>query len=444
MEVFVSGLCGLIVVALPIYVPIVLLIPLLVVLSSEAYGLKEILTVGPARLYLYDLVLGAVVVKVAVKAIRRKSRPSSWITGGSVFQLALFFFVLIISTLISSFRAEAGVFEKEAISLGRLCVQAIIVPLCAVGLTDNKEISNAWRMLVLMSYIATATVIISYALWVLFGFQFGEIQIYGVPRYFGPIGDQAGFMCVLAMLRLLLARKPLLAIFPVVATLLTGTRGAIGMLVVSIVVLSIVDRRVFTAKALLTAGCAVFVSGLSWLAFGFVFGEDVFASFERFQDISEDTSFQQRQFAIQASFEAFLSSPLYGLGFTGLRHSFADYSWAAPTGLSMQNIELALQTSNNQILQILVDAGLVGLVCYAVLMKSSLMLLWQTSERADFSCRPFAKAVWVWVVALLIGNQSTSWLVPNSFIGHLLWVALGLCHATIINGSPQESVEKFI
>ena len=65
------------------------------------------------------------------------------------------------------------------------------------------------------------------------GFRFGEVQpTEEMVRYFGPIGDQVGFILLLFIFKKLIERNILGALFLGGAVVATGTVGAVGTLIV--------------------------------------------------------------------------------------------------------------------------------------------------------------------------------------------------------------------
>jgi O-antigen ligase len=93
--------------------------------------------------------------------------------------------------------------------------------------------------------------------------------------------------------------------------------------------------------------------------------------------------------------------------------------------------------ANNQYLQSLADAGVVGLLAAGCLVFAAARLLWRTARQNPGFVGTFYFAAFLWLLAQVIGNQAAVWLAPSCYVGRFLWVTCGL--ALAIERLPAES-----
>ena len=136
--------------------------------------------------------------------------------------------------------------------------------------------------------------------------------------------------------------------------------------------------------------------------------------------------FNERLLAWEVAVRAFLENPVTGLGYTGLRYLAFDYFGKETLGEYLRYLRAPMTTAGNQYLQLAAEGGVLALVSYGWMMLRFLGILRSAMGHTEGQTRNFALAGCFWLLSLLIGNQTASWLLPGSVISYLLWLIMGL------------------
>jgi len=273
----------------------------------------------------------------------------------------------------------------------------------------------------------------------LVGVSFGEVIDPGVTtfRAFGPLGDQVSFVVVLPALTSLVARRPIRFGFHLSAVLLTGTRGALFCLLVGVAGYFLLrgrtDKGSIRGRRGQLAALAV-VATLLWIS-------PISAGLkERFQSPS------MRMDAIMTGIEVARKSPVFGVGFNGLDSHLSAVAedWTIP--LQAAN---GLSRATNQYVQTAVDGGVVALVFLILFVAFTIrnamrVMRWPAATPELFAAQ-------LWLIAILIGNQASLWLLANTACGFFTFAIAGLaarasdlsrdCHDAIAVTSRTRRVE---
>jgi O-antigen ligase len=259
------------------------------------------------------------------------------------------------------------------------------------------------------------------------GFDFGEIQRtqVGTGRVFGVLGDSVAFAVALFVCRSFVARRWGTFAFHLGALMLTAGIG--GMLTLSVAMLAHLvlpwpgsGRVAPSLRRVASFGVAI-VLGLGAIA---VFGEMII------QRISGpnllNVTVAQRYATFQVATEIIREHPFVGVGLRGFNNAAVAL---APESLYTAGFSMNfIANAQNQILQSLCDAGILGLTALLLLVAAALALLRNVANSGSADTEAF-RAYQVWVIGLAVGNQSAVWLLPFSIIPLLLFTVFGLALA---------------
>jgi O-antigen ligase len=248
----------------------------------------------------------------------------------------------------------------------------------------------------------------------LVGVSFGEVIDQGVTtfRAFGPLGDQVSFVVVLPALTSLVARRPIRFGFHLSAVLLTGTRGALFCLLVGVAGYFLLRGR--TDKGSIR-GHHRQLAALATVATLLWFSPISAGLKERFQSPS------MRIDAIAAGIEVVRESPVFGVGFNGLdsHRSAVAEDWTIP--LQAAN---GLSRATNQYVQTAVDGGVVALVFLILFVSFTIRNAMRVMRWPAATPELFASQLWL--IAILIGNQTSLWVLANTACGFFTFAIAGL------------------
>jgi len=396
-------------------------IPFLIVLGEYMALLPPVYSIGNVDIQVYDAVSLLVAVKLAVSIL--------WFRRPLHIQpihrcIICFLSVLMVATLLSFFSLGAGPFLSEFASFLRFASQVGIFYLCFYSLRNSKSVVNSNRMLLLLGYLIGVSIYVS-ALLYQFGIPFGEVQESEFSvRYFGPLGDQVGFIIVFFCLREFLAGNALRGLFFSGAILATGTRGVILSLAIGMAACIYVRRRVIFS----TKGWALIVgvAGITTLLFSSGIGQ---MTLGRFTDIDVwGAGITQRILTMSLALKVVSERWMTGVGFNGFRHVVFSYNPEFQFDLFPENL---IVNASNQYLQVATDAGIIGLIVFLFLMFQCFRVLKVAGKCAKGNLEVSFIAGQAWLFSLLIGNQSAVWIAHGSLISCLLWILIGIGAAAI-------------
>lgn len=388
--------------ALPCWMLLLLAMPLLAVLAQLDI-VEPIASIGTIAINAHDAVTALVVLRTVayVMLSRRLIR----------FPGAFFAFVLVMLLSTATVAAGSGLraVAEQSPALLRFIAQASMLVLFSYSLRTVRQLDTTCRLWRLLGYVVAGSVYLDMVLFSC-ALPVGEVQATadGV-RYFGPLGDQVGFLLPFFIYRELLGRRLVGAAFCVVALLVTGTRGALISLAVGLVAFAWPYRhRASWRRNAIVAGA--FVGGM-----GFALWFDPGGMVTRFVNpYAFATGLRSRTSSIDTALRVFLDHPLLGVGFGGFRSSLSHY-------YSSENVYATF----NQLVQVATDAGIVGVGVFVWMIVSLLRLLAEARERVTGAPQELLHAAYIWLVGLAIGNQSTAWLLPGSMIASVLWLLVG-------------------
>jgi hypothetical protein len=395
---------------LPNWVLLVLGIPLLIIIS-HIFSIPHLILIGDANIHIYDLVIPVVALKVLSFAAVHRQRIEIYSS------IVIFLIVLLGTTLLTYYRFGLDIFKSEMIPLLRLIAQASTFFLFIHSVRTSRQLELSYKFVGFFGYVATALLFLDMALFP-FGLKLGEVSAgRSVVRFFGPLGDPVAFLLPFFIYKEFMANKMLRAGFFAIAFLAAGVRGALISFGVGFIVLLLYRKKERLQDHKNWLPLAVFI-GIISLSFYF----DLGGTLTRSQNVwIEDDNFRQRLLIIMHASQVFLDNIFVGVGFTGFRFAVQNYS--GPASL--------VATTANQYLQVATDAGLLGLAAFLWMVKNFLHTLNAAQRCAPDGLRDFLISGYAWLLGLLLGNQSASWLLPGSMISYLLWIILGIAIVTI-------------
>jgi len=397
----------------PVWFLLILVIPSLMILSPV---LGSIFSIGSVDIQIFDIVILIAITKI-VSVVRRGSVCNHQIHKA----IAIFLGILLITTIIAGIRFGTEIFSSEIVSLLRLITQIVVIPLMTLSVME-KEVNHIQRFLDYGGYIIVGTIVLN--IWLLqIERPLGEVQVHeGIVRYFGPLGDQVSFVLLYFIFKALMYRKLWEAFYFIVGMVLTGTRGALGALLVGLGIMLwqgfFVKQRI--QRVLVLLGICIVLGILLWSDAGSMrsrlLDEELFRK-----------GINQRLFTTSLAFKVFSDNLLLGVGFTGFKYIALDY------GAIEEAVERLgsfapnyIATAGNQFLQVATDGGVIGLGVFIwMILVISRSLRW-AMENAPINQRPIFAAGYLWLWSLVIGNQTAAWILPGSLISYLLWLLLGL------------------
>lgn len=395
--------------AIPCWALLTIAAPLLSLLAHRGV-IEPLGSFGPADLQASDLVI--IVVALRVLAYILVSRRWVGIPQAVVF----FFLVLAGTTALSYFRFGSPVASVQGAALLRFAGEGSVAFLIASSLRSIRVLDQMSRTLRVVGFVIAASIYADVVLFA-FGMPFGDVQTTSVgTRYFGPIGDQVGFILPFFIFREVQARRLLPATFLGIPVLATGTRGALASLAVGLVVFWY--RRYRQGG---TSGREVSAFGLLLAVLGAAFLLDLGAMLTRIINSDQlGLGWDHRTSCFALAFQVFIENPIFGAGFSGFLTRLPSYY--APD---------FVHATFNQLLRVATDSGVVGIGVFGWMLYSVHRLLSNAIERTSGHPRELLQAGQLWLVSLALGNQTASWLLPGSVIAYLVWLLIGIAAACV-------------
>ncbi len=393
-------------------------IPTLMVLSSTS-AIPPIFSVGGADIQLYDIVLLIIILKVFLPGFLLRQRfPIHRIHSVILIWLA----TLVSATLIAGYRFGTRIFTGEIVAYARFLTQVMIVFLLLWSAKTDEVLSFSLKTLRVTGYVISSIIYFNLIL-VPFRISIGEVQVtHGIVRSFGPIGDQIGFILLFFIFWELLQNNYFRALIIGGALLATGTRGVFLAAFVGSIALLIYIYKQHLLSAKLVSKAIAFIAILAIIFFLNVGGmKSRFLNPLLFQ-----SGFVQRETTAATAVQVAKDNLLTGTGYSGFRYIAYNYHakklFTERLGGFATNY---IATTGNQYLQTLTDGGVLALLVFFMMVWEFLYVLRTTSSEIH-GREAFFRAGYIWLLSLLIGNQTATWLLPSSLISYLLWVILGI------------------
>lgn len=333
--------------------------------------------------------------------------------------VALFF---VITALIFKIRAKPGyetfiilcycavvVFQQFFIDAGRLwfgaqyaiVLLALIVPSVILKSLDWRSLSYRadWDMCI---KFLSALLIINIVGSRIFGF--GEVyETSDGGRYFGFLGDSISPVIIFPMLYFYFQRQYNLAILMLLTLILTGGRAAIVMLLMCPALFIIMRIHPILRFSMIIS--FIIISFYAESILNLLFGDLI-------SDGRISYSFNTRLISIQAGWDYFLSSPIWGVGINQSMNSIYWDSVRFANALGTANFHAVYQV-HNAFVRALAETGLVGFICLIFLCFCMLSVAMKGVNLAiskDFTTeRSVSLASSLWVIGFIVSYQTTGW-----------------------------------
>jgi len=121
----------------------------------------------------------------------------------------------------------------------------------------------------------------------------------------------------------------------------------------------------------------------------------------------------------------FIDNIITGVGYTGFRHFALDYGAWNEFSSVLYFSRNFIATAGNQFLQVATDGGILGLISFGYMVIVLLRTLKKAARNTVNEYRNIFFAGYVWLLSLLLGNLTATWLLPSSLISYFLWIILG-------------------
>jgi len=415
----------------PVWFNLIFLIPISMVLVGYLEILLPIITSGDIDIQTYDLLILIAVVKTLYINIygERSLKNPPLIKPILIFSGTIFFF-----TFISLFRFGNQLFLIELSSYLRLILLFTVYYILYYSINNSTKLSISLRAFHIIGYLIALTVYSSFIIYVTTGIKFGEIHdSRELIRFFGPIGDQVGFILIVFAFKEFLDKNLMRSIFFTLPILATGTRGAIIALLFGIFYIFI--KKIDWKSTFLIF---ILVFSIITLILGTGFGQMVSARFFN-ADVFEE-GFSQRTFSMGIGISIFFDNLLTGIGYNGFHIIAQEYDVDEAVkrfGLS------TIANSTNQYIQIATDAGVSGLIVYILLLMSFYRKFQDAAGQTGTKDNNLFIAGKIWLISLLLANQTAVWIVPGTLIGYLFLILLSLASVYLtVYGTESHSTKS--
>ena len=387
-----------------------------------------ILHAGPADVTPVDLVLASLLLRWVCGVALKKQL----IADGPLYTaMIVFLAVNFLATLAAGVKFGQGQFLRCLTTETRFAAEIALVPVMACAITTLPQARRCVGIL-LGTLGAVAAIQFVNFFGASHGIIIGEVQGIerGELRYFGPVGDSVGLVLLLGYLVSLCFANVIGAGAFLSGILLTGGLGALFAAGLSTVLFLVIGmqfpdvresalRRLWLVPLLLLAGVAGVTLFAKPLAKTLV---------DRVKSGSYSSSGGQRVANAKLAGAMFADNPLLGVGYMGYESVLAHYGGEKFFDLTHHDGGTA--NANNQFLQSLTDAGLLGILAFGALLAGAGRLLLTIARRGeDRFLRTFYIAAFLWLLAQIFGNLAAVWLIPSSYIARFLWIILGIAVA---------------
>jgi hypothetical protein len=382
-------------------------------------------TAGAVDLYLVDLVLVVLLLKLIVTVVSTRQFP---VDKALFSAIAIYLGVNFLATIAAGAKFGDGQLIPCMTSLARFVAEVLIVPIMAQAVTTIPQAKRCIGIVIATLGVLAAIQFINF-FGASHGFVIGEVQ--GMEReaarYFGPMGDSVGVVLLLGfVISLCFANVAGIVAF-LGGIVLTAGLGAIFSTGVGMVLFLIFGRQ--------TAAVHAFVHRTLWLlpmaAFVAIVFEVTCSSplaptlLERMGEGNFESSGSQRLASATIAGAMIVDNPLFGVGYMGYQSALDRYG--GDEFFDLAYLDGGTANANNQFLQALTDGGVVGLLAFLLLVFYSTRLLLKIATQSDDRfLSTFYLAAFIWLLAQVFGNLAAVWLAPSCYVARLLWILLGI------------------
>jgi len=271
------------------------------------------------------------------------------------------------------------------------------------------------------------------ALLVMYTFFFGKIGLVGevsegasITRAFGLMGDQvAWFLSFFAIHALYNGKKYHYVLF-LTAILMGASLGAILVLIIATLIYFIKEKRT-TPSFYIKVGFSILIFIMVLLSASSIFNKIGILQRINEGDFAgiESRTTGHRYEAIFHSLENIAEKPLWGY------HNYSLTMFIKYDNLLSETEKgklTYLTTPNNQILAVLSDYGLIGLLFFVFFIYSLIKIVRKKCVSMPPYLYAFKQSALIWLIIFIIFNQSATWFLPGSFLWILICIIIGISY----------------
>jgi hypothetical protein len=332
-----------------------------------------------------------------------------------------FFFGLLFLTTVLSYLEQVvsqEQFEYQLRALAACAVWSSVFFVMPLLLRSQAHLLIFAQLLDALGWFITITVFVG-----AFGYG-GEVQGVdtGALRAFGVFGDQVGYVLAFFAARSALKGRYWAAACHMAALVLTGTQGALVVLLVAVLATLLSGARSMLARPISSnIAAALAIVLLLGLVIISPLGNTV--THRIFDSDSLEATAAGRLGSMALGLQVFISHPLYGVGFFGFRFALWEFF---PQQYFSELLDNYLALTTNQFLQTATDGGLTALLGLSIMLYSMLTKL-KTAATSSAAAlfQSDMKAAWVWTIGMILGNQTAVWILPESIITYVFFMLSG-------------------
>ena len=371
-----------------------------------------------------DLVLFTLIGKAIFSVVRTREL----VTHRALYPaFAVFMLVNLLATLASGVKFADAPVMHGITALLRVGSEFALVPILAQTVKSLPQARRCAGIVIITLGVLVAIQFINF-FGASRGITIGEVQGIerGEVRYFGPMGDSVGTVLLLGYLYSLCASSVVGAGAFFGGIMLTAGLGAVFSLGIGTWLFLLFGLRASAARAFLARyywllPVLAFAGLMVILTIGGPLSKTLI---DRLTGGGYSESAGQRMASGSFAVAMISDNPLTGVGYLGYESALARYG--GERAFNLAHPDGATGNANNQILQVLADAGVPGLCAFGWLIFCAARLLRELSKQSDDRfLATFFLGAFVWLLAQVLGNQTAVWLLPGSYVARFLWIMVG-------------------
>jgi hypothetical protein len=325
----------------------------------------------------------------------------------------------------------------------------------SVAIHTTDDLRRAVRLVDHLGFAIAGSVYIAAGAYVL-DFRIGDVVDTGsVARIFGPLGDMVTFCLLLFLFRELARRNWLRFGFYLFPFFLGRTRGALLALTIGLAAYALTRsasalRRARTGELFLHLGtCLVALTLVGGTLAYTDIGHRLVERFDDFEVRAYERWAGGRFSSLEHSRGTFTHHPIVGAGPGGYQEIVIgqNLAWGyedRPGGTAVVNRGALATSAQNQLAQIAAESGLVGLATFIPWCIIVLRTGQRATRIADPELQEFMVGGQLFLVSVLLGTQTASYLADKSSIALLLCFVAALAEracrapaATLASVTPR-------
>lgn len=400
-----------------------------------------LLHAGPVDVMPTDIVLIAILLRCGLAVVARKQLVAD---RPLYFAIALFLAVNLLATVVAGVKFGQAHFLRCLTTQARFVAELVLLPVMAQAVTTRPQAERCIRIVLATLAALVAIQFINFA-GASHGFVIGEVQGLerGEARYFGPVGDSVGFVLLLGYLFALCSARLVAAAVFLGGILLTAGLGTLAATALGTVLFFVFGMQTETMRAFFRRWLWLLPLALFAGAIGLAVVARPMAGtlMDRLSGGTYTSSGSQRMASAKLATAMIMDNPVLGVGYMGYEAALARYG--GDRFFDLGHPDGSTANANNQLLQTLTDAGILGLIALSALVFCAARLLWSVAKNSGSRLlRSFYLATFLWLLTQVLGNVAAAWLIPSSHIARFLWIILGTAAAVArLDAEPAVQTE---